>query len=100
MGHEAILENATTIPSDCQPVVVGNNHPIAGLAVNRMEVLGKCTSEPCFSNELFGISSTYFALVGIFFAVMFSVTTIGFLYDQVFSLWTEWRSVDMERNPT
>lgn len=59
----------------------------------------ECTSEPCFSNELFGISSTYFALVGIFFAVMFSVLTIGFLYDQVFSLWTEWRSVDMERNP-
>ena len=58
-----------------------------------------CIAEPCFSNELFGISSTYFALVGIFFAVMFSVLTIGFLYDQVFSLWTEWRSVDMERNP-
>jgi hypothetical protein len=27
------------------------------------------------------------------------VLTIGYLYDQVFSLWTEWRSVDMERNP-
>lgn len=30
---------------------------------------------------------------------MLSVLSIGFLYDQVFSLWTEWRSVDMERNP-
>ena len=49
----------------------------------------ECISEPCFSNELFGISSTYFALVGIFFSVMLSVLTIGFLYDQVFSLWTE-----------
>jgi hypothetical protein len=53
----------------------------------------------CFSSEFLGISSTYFALAGIFFTVMFTVLTIGFLYDQVFSLWTEWRSVDMERNP-
>lgn len=30
---------------------------------------------------------------------MFAVLFIGFLYDRVFSLWTEWRSVDMERNP-
>lgn len=58
-----------------------------------------CTNEPCFTDQLFGISSTYFALAGIFFTVMLSVLTIGFLYDQVFSLWTEWRSVDMERNP-
>ena len=58
-----------------------------------------CTNEPCFSNEILGISSTYFALAGIFLTVMLSVLTIGFLYDQVFSLWTEWRSVDMERNP-
>ena len=58
-----------------------------------------CETEPCFSDEIFGISSTYFALAAIFFTVMFSVLMIGFLYDQVFSLWTEWRSVDMERNP-
>ena len=58
-----------------------------------------CTSGPCFSEEILGFSSTYFALAGIFFTVMFAVFTIGFLYDQVFSLWTEWRSVDMERNP-
>ena len=35
----------------------------------------------------------------IFLSVMFAVLLIGYLYDQVFSLWTEWRSVDMERNP-
>jgi len=58
-----------------------------------------CSSGPCFSDEILGLSSTYFALAGIFFTVMFAVFTIGFLYDQVFSLWTEWRSVDMERNP-
>ena len=58
-----------------------------------------CTAGPCFSDEILGLSSTYFALAGIFFTVMFAVFTIGFLYDQVFSLWTEWRSVDMERNP-
>ncbi|MDA8759353.1 hypothetical protein N9M83_03875 [Candidatus Poseidonia alphae] len=60
---------------------------------------GGCKQGPCFSEEILGISSTYFALAGIFFTVMFSVLLIGFLYDQVFSLWTEWRSVDMERNP-
>lgn len=59
----------------------------------------ECTAGPCFSADIFGVSSTYFALVGIFFTVMFSVLTIGFLYDRVFSLWTEWRNVDTERNP-
>jgi len=58
-----------------------------------------CTGGQCFSGEIFGVPSTYFALVGIFFSVMLGVLTIGFLYDQVFSLWTEFRSVDMERNP-
>ena len=46
-----------------------------------------------------GIPFTYFGLASIFCGVMFGVLTIGFLYDRVFSLWTEWRSVDMERNP-
>tara|TARA_A200000113_G_scaffold203026_1_gene197857 strand:- start:11637 stop:12236 length:600 start_codon:yes stop_codon:yes gene_type:complete len=59
----------------------------------------ECSAGPCFPNEFFGISSTYFALTVIFFTVMFAVLTIGFLYDQVFSLWTEYRNVDMERNP-
>jgi hypothetical protein len=59
----------------------------------------ECTTGICISDEFFGISSTYFALSAIFITVMLSVLTIGFLYDQVFSLWTEWRSVDMERNP-
>ena len=59
----------------------------------------ECTAGPCFSDDIFGVSSTYFALTGIFFTVMFSVLTIGFLYDRVFSLWTEFRNVDAERNP-
>lgn len=58
-----------------------------------------CSSGVCFPEELGPISSTYIALVMIFFSVMFGVLAIGFLYDQVFSLWTEWRSIDMERNP-
>ena len=53
----------------------------------------------CFDSELFGIPLTYVGLVTIFMAVMFGVFTVGFLYDQVFSLWTEWRNVDTERNP-
>ena len=59
----------------------------------------ECTGGACFSGEILGVSSTYIALVGIFLSVMLGVLTIGFLYDQVFSLWTEFRSVDMERNP-
>ena len=53
----------------------------------------------CFSDEIVGIPVTYFGLAGIFFSVMLGVLLIGFLYDQVFSLWNEWRTVDMERNP-
>ena len=30
---------------------------------------------------------------------MFAVLLIGYLYDRVFSLWTEWSAVAMERNP-
>ena len=40
-----------------------------------------------------------YAVAAIFLTVMLGVLTIGYLYDQVFSLWTEWRGVDMERNP-
>jgi len=58
-----------------------------------------CDSGLCFSDSILGIPSTYAGLSAIFFSVMFAVLAIGFLYDQVFSLWTEWRSVDMERNP-
>jgi hypothetical protein len=58
-----------------------------------------CDSDVCFPVEVGPISSTYIAFVIIFLSVMFGVLLIGFLYDQVFSLWTEWRSVDMERNP-
>lgn len=58
-----------------------------------------CDSGVCFPVEIGPISSTYIALIMIFFSVMLAVLTIGFLYDRVFSLWTEWRSVDMERNP-
>lgn len=58
-----------------------------------------CDDGICFSNTILGIPSTYFGLATIFLTVMLAVLTIGFLYDQVFSLWTEWRSVDMERNP-
>tara|TARA_B100001093_G_scaffold181086_1_gene173888 strand:+ start:5661 stop:6260 length:600 start_codon:yes stop_codon:yes gene_type:complete len=58
-----------------------------------------CGDGICFSNKIAGLPSTYFGLAAIFFTVMLAVLTIGFLYDQVFSLWTEWRSVDMERNP-
>ena len=52
-----------------------------------------------FQRLFVGIPATYFGLLAIFLTVMFGVLTIGYLYDQVFSLWTEWRSVDMERNP-
>jgi len=58
-----------------------------------------CNSKFCFSDNIVGIPSAYIGLTVIFLSVMFAVLSIGFLYDQVFSLWTEWRNVDMERNP-
>lgn len=59
----------------------------------------QCSDGVCFSSSFLGVPSTYLGLAFIFLSVMFAVLLIGFLYDQVFSLWTEWRSVDMERNP-
>ena len=59
----------------------------------------QCDGTLCFSASPFNIPSTYVGLAVIFLSVMFAVLLIGYLYDQVFSLWTEWRSVDMERNP-
>ena len=57
----------------------------------------QCDGALCFSATPFNIPSTYVGLAVIFLSVMFAVLLIGYLYDQVFSLWTEWRSVDMER---
>jgi len=48
---------------------------------------------------IMGIPTAYFGLSGIFLTLILGVLTIGFLYDRVFSLWTELRSVDLERNP-
>jgi hypothetical protein len=60
---------------------------------------GQCDAGFCFPSSIANIPSTYFGLVFIFMSVMLAVLLVGYLYDQVFSLWTEWRSVDMERNP-
>jgi hypothetical protein len=46
-----------------------------------------------------GIPTAYIGLIGIFLCLILGVLTIGYLYDRVFSLWTELRSVDIERNP-
>lgn len=58
-----------------------------------------CTESLCFNDSFVGIPATYFGLLGIFLTVMLGVLTIGYLYDQVFSLWTEWTQVAAERNP-
>ncbi len=49
--------------------------------------------------EIGGIPTSWVGLSGIFCMVILGVLTVGFLYDRVFSLWTEQRSVDFERNP-
>jgi hypothetical protein len=59
----------------------------------------QCSDGFCFSDSILTIPSTYIGLAVIFFSVMFAVLLIGYLYDQVFSLWTEWASVAAERNP-
>ena len=58
-----------------------------------------CSETLCFNDSLVGIPATYFGLLTIFLTVMLGVLTIGYLYDQVFSLWTEWTQVNAERNP-
>ena len=58
-----------------------------------------CDESLCFNDSFVGIPATYFGLLAIFLTVMFGVLTIGYLYDQVFSLWTEWTQVAAERNP-
>jgi hypothetical protein len=58
-----------------------------------------CDSGLCFSNSFLGIPATYLGLLGIFFSLVLIVLCVGFLYDQVFSLWTAQRRVDIERNP-
>ena len=59
----------------------------------------KCDEGLCFSDSIFGISATYFGLLGIFAGLILIVLCIGYFYDRVFSLWTAQRSVDFERNP-
>ena len=58
-----------------------------------------CEGSLCFNDTIIGVPATYIGLISIFMTVMLCVLLIGYLYDAVFSLWTEWRSVDMERNP-
>ena len=59
----------------------------------------RCEGSLCFNDTIVGVPATYIGLISIFMTVMLCVLLIGYLYDAVFSLWTEWRSVDMERNP-
>lgn len=58
-----------------------------------------CSDTLCLNDTLLGVPATYIGLFTIFMTVMFGVLTVGYLYDQVFSLWTEYNSVAMERNP-
>ena len=48
---------------------------------------------------MYGIPMTYFGLGLIAFGVLFSVLSIGYIYDQFLALWKEQRTVDTERNP-
>ena len=60
-----------------------------------------CNSEThlCFSDSFIGLPSTYWGLLTIAFGVLLIVLTIGYVYDMIFALWKEQRTVDTERNP-
>lgn len=49
--------------------------------------------------NIYGIPMTYFGLGLIAFCVLFTVLSIGYIYDQFLALWKEQRTVDTERNP-
>ena len=50
-------------------------------------------------NETLGIPMTYWGLGSIAAGVFIVVLTIGYVYDMIFALWKEQRTVDTERNP-
>ncbi len=58
-----------------------------------------CDGTLCFSNEIMGISSTYFGLMLIGIIVLLTVFLIGYIYDVGFGLWKEHLTISTERNP-
>lgn len=58
-----------------------------------------CDGSLCFSNEIMGISSTYFGLMLIGIIVLLTVFLIGYIYDVGFGLWKEHLTISTERNP-
>tara|TARA_B100000029_G_scaffold512099_2_gene607897 strand:+ start:497 stop:1141 length:645 start_codon:yes stop_codon:yes gene_type:complete len=51
------------------------------------------------NSSISGIPMTYYGLGLIAFCVLFTVLSIGYIYDQFLALWKEQRTVDTERNP-
>ena len=58
-----------------------------------------CNGSLCFSDEILGISSTYFGLMIIGIIVLLTVFLIGYVYDVGFGLWKEHLNISTERNP-
>ena len=58
-----------------------------------------CNGSLCFSDEILGISSTYFGLMIIGIIVLLTVFLIGYVYDVGFGLWKEHLTISTERNP-
>lgn len=58
-----------------------------------------CDGSLCFSDEILGISSTYFGLMIIGIIVLLTVFLIGYVYDVGFGLWKEHLTISTERNP-
>ena len=58
-----------------------------------------CNGSLCFSDEILGISSTYFGLMIIGIIVLLTVFLIGYVYDVGVGLWKEHLTISTERNP-
>ena len=50
-------------------------------------------------NDIIGVSTTYWGLLSIAFAVLIGVLLLGWTYDVVLGLWREHLTVVQERNP-
>lgn len=58
-----------------------------------------CDGGLCFSDEIFGFSSTYIGLMSIGLLVLLTVLLIGYIYDVGLGLWKEHLTISTERNP-
>ena len=51
------------------------------------------------ASDVYGLPISYWVMISIFLSVFLFVLCVGWVYDNIFSLWREQRQVEAERNP-